>query len=98
MTGEDEYSVTGTIEVTFRDDKLLRSYLKREAAHKHFMTTTFAHGMRPGDRITMPCDSNRVRRRVVDVGSATHFETATHIRPSRGYAKHVRRTKTKRRK
>lgn len=94
MSNAADYCVTGDITVTFRDDELLRSFAKSEAARRHSVATSFATGVRPGDRITMSRDTNRVRRIVVDVGSATHFETVTHIRPSRGYAKYVRRMKS----
>lgn len=93
MSDSADYCVTGDITVTFWDNELLRSFTKSEAAHRHSMTTSFAHGLRPGDRIMMSCDTNRVRRRVVGVSSNTNFETAMYLRPSRGYAKHVRRMK-----
>lgn len=96
MTSNDVYSVTGKFETTFQDGDLLRTFLKREVALKAAMTTSFAHGVRPGDRVTLPFDTNRVRRRVVDVGSATHFETAAYIRPSKGFRRHIRRMKAAR--
>lgn len=88
-----EYEVTGNFTATFKNDELLRQFFKSEAAFKQSMTTSFANVVRPGDRIKLSNDTNRVRRRVVDVGSATHFETATYIRPSKGFRRHLRRMK-----
>jgi hypothetical protein len=66
------------------------------ASNMNTITTAFECAVRRGDRVKLSTDTNRIRRRIVDVGSADHFETATYIRPSKGFARHVRRMKAKR--
>jgi hypothetical protein len=59
-------------------------------------TTSGLHGMRPGDRVRLGSDSNRMRRVVAGLGqveSSTSFRMLLFVRPSRGFAKHVRRQK-----
>jgi hypothetical protein len=67
------------------------------ASIKETMTTSFAHGVRLGDHVRVHSDTNRVRRRVADAGSTTHFETVTYIRPSKGFRRHMRRLKAAKR-
>lgn len=57
---------------------------------------TVARGMdiRPGDRVSFHGDTNRQRRIVSRVLSATTSEIATFVRPSRVGAKHQRRVKS----
>jgi hypothetical protein len=53
---------------------------------------------RPGDRVIFSGDTNRMRRKISKVTSATAFECIERIRPSRGYARHIRRKKTQERR
>jgi hypothetical protein len=57
------------------------------------VSSIIAHSMRVDDRVSFSNDANRIRRRVVAVDSATSFRTETFVRPSRGFARHVRRMK-----
>lgn len=57
------------------------------------VTTRGPHGMQPGDRIHELGQPNAVRA-FVDTVSSTHAFRVKHIRrPSRGYAKHIRKQK-----
>lgn len=63
------------------------------------MTVKFGHGVQPGDRIRLPGDTNKTRRVVAGIRkteSDTSFRLLTFTRPSRGYARHVRRKKQER--
>ena len=53
-------------------------------------------GLKVGDPIRMTGKSTRHRFRVGSVLSPTSFSVVEYIRPSRGYARHVRREKAKR--
>jgi hypothetical protein len=62
-------------------------------------TTQRPHGLLPGDRVKLSTDTNRMRRVVAGIGkpeSATSFRMILFTRPSRGYAKHIRRRKAAR--
>lgn len=59
-------------------------------------TTARNHGVIPGDRVKFSTDTNRMRRVVAGIGkteSAMSFRTLLFVRPSRGFARHVRRKK-----
>jgi hypothetical protein len=61
------------------------------------VTTFRRHDMIPGDRIHISGDTNRMRRVVAGIGkteSATTFRTLLFVRPSKGWARHVRRVKS----
>ena len=54
------------------------------------------HALLPGDRVKLSTDTNRMRRVVAGIEStesATTFRTLLFVRPSNGFARHVRRTK-----
>ena len=60
------------------------------------VTMRRSHGLIPGDRVKFHTDTNRMRRVVSGLGrieSDTSFRTLLFIRPSRGFAKHVRSKK-----
>jgi len=57
--------------------------------------TSVGHGLRDGDSLRFAGDTNRIRRRVVEVYSRVAFRFATFVRPSNGYARHVRRRKAR---
>lgn len=57
------------------------------------LTMTAPVGWSVGDRVTLSIDTNRIRRRVECIVSATTARLSTHIRPSKGYRRHVRREK-----
>jgi hypothetical protein len=64
------------------------------------ITTPVALGIRPGDRVKISGDTNRMRRVVAGIGkteSATSFRTLLFIRPSKGYRRCVRRRKAAKR-
>lgn len=51
-----------------------------------------------GDRLHYSTDTNRVVRRVIRVHGETSIRIAQMLRPSRGYARHVRGEKARRRR
>lgn len=55
--------------------------------------TADTRGLRAGSSITLSTDPNRVRRRVRRVLSRTEVIVEAFARPSRGWARHVRRMK-----
>lgn len=57
------------------------------------VTTTFSHGLQVGDRLKLSGFSHRYRHFVDSVISATSMETRTYMRPSRGFARHLRKAK-----
>lgn len=50
-------------------------------------------GLCAGDRIMLGIDPNCVRRRIKRVLDSTRAELETFVRPSRGWARHMRRVK-----
>ncbi len=62
------------------------------------ITTSHPISLNVGDRIVFLNDPNRVRHRVFEVLSLTSAEVRPFRRPSRGYARHVRRQKQRERK
>jgi hypothetical protein len=59
--------------------------------NEHLIETVFPHGVSLGQRLFVDGDTNRVRRRVSCVESETRLIVVTHIRPSKGFARHLRR-------
>ncbi len=60
------------------------------------VTSKNRHGLLPGDRIILSTDSNRMRRVIAGINkteSDTVFRTLLYTRPSRGFAKHIRKMK-----
>lgn len=51
------------------------------------------HAILPGDQIRISGDTNRMRRVVAGIESATTFRALLFVRPSKGWAKHIRRVK-----
>lgn len=72
-------------------------YYDRESFTMFFPPGTT--GYRAGDRLIANDFPNRVRLRVLETPSpkGSEVEIAVNIRPSRGYAKHVRRMKQEKR-
>jgi hypothetical protein len=60
---------------------------------ENLIVTPFPHGLALGQRLVVGGDTNRVRRRVVSVDSETRLIVVTHHRPSKGFARHLRRMK-----
>ena len=63
------------------------------------ITVARRHDLVPGNRVKLSTDTNRMRRVVAGIGkteSATSFRMILLLRPSRGYAKHIRRKKAAR--
>lgn len=57
------------------------------------LTISGCSGLRIGDRIRRSGDSNAVWRKIIAASNDSTFETTEGRRPSRGYARHVRRMK-----
>jgi hypothetical protein len=57
---------------------------------ENLIATSLPHGVALGARLVLCGDTNRIRRVVVRVDSATTFTFATHNRPSKGFARHLR--------
>lgn len=53
----------------------------------------FGGAVQPGDYIHFNGDTNRIRRIITYIDNGNHGTVKTFIRPSRGYARHIRRTK-----
>lgn len=51
------------------------------------------HGLAVDDKVSLAGDTNAMRRLIEHVCSDTVVVTALHVRPSRGFASHVRRAK-----
>lgn len=62
------------------------------AAPGQSVVTMSQHGLRIGDRIRLSNRSNRFRHYVVAL-TVNSFDLVERVRPSRGYARHVRRIK-----
>lgn len=54
--------------------------------------------MRRGDRVTFDGEPNSVRHFVKSVASDMMFELATYVRPSKGFRRHLRRQKARKRR
>jgi len=50
-------------------------------------------GLGLGVKIKFYGDTNRVRRAITEIVSDTAINVSMHLRPSRGFAKHIRRDK-----
>lgn len=60
------------------------------------VTTSAPHGYEPGDAVRFSKEPNRVRCRVVEAARHT-MVVSKFLRPSRGYARHVRNLKQEKR-
>lgn len=49
----------------------------------------------PGMRVTLSRDTNRMRRRIAQPLTGSTFLVETFIRPSRGFARHIRKQKSR---
>jgi len=58
------------------------------------IVTAYPHGLALGDRLAVSGDTNKVRRLVACVESPTRLIVVTHHRPSKGFARHIRRRKS----
>src|SRR4051794_40406388 len=85
-----DYQATGSTVLDFQNQSILDAYFKKVAGLKATITTSFDLGLRAGDKLTLSCDTNRVRRRISAINSATQIETVIHLRPSKGFRRHVR--------
>lgn len=61
------------------------------------IATRRPHGIRVGDQLHIAGKPSRERPIVAEALSATELRLVVHVRPSRGFAKHVRRQKQWRR-
>lgn len=86
--------VSGTATV-YAEDRTALDAILRNVAPAMAVTASRRHYLKVGDRIRLPGDSNRIRRRVSAVTSETSLETTTYLRPSKGFRRHRRRAKTR---